>query len=165
VGDIEPLAQHFLAHHAAANGYPAAPTLTPAALQKLQTCYWKGNVRELENTLHRALLVAGPKATMLEAEQIVLSAMSLSHMGVPENNLNAHTSIAPQSSPYAAVAAAYSGQGAPAGAFIPKRLAELEREALQQTLAYTRGNQQYAADVLGISVTLLAEKLAAAGLG
>jgi transcriptional regulator with GAF, ATPase, and Fis domain len=168
VGDIAPLAQHFLQSHAAANGYKQAPTLTPEALQKLQSCYWKGNVRELENTLHRALLLAGPTAKTLEAGQIVLSPMSLAHMGVSENNINAQTSIAPAASPYAAVAAAYGGAGgAGAGAnapFIPKRLAELEREALLQTLAYTKGNQQYAADVLGISVSLLAEKMAAAGL-
>lgn len=166
VGDIAPLAAHFIAAHATANGYPKTPALSPEALHKLQSCYWKGNVRELENTLHRALLLAGPKAETLEAGHIVLSPMSLAHMGVSENNINAQTSIAPAASPYAAVAAAYGGNTTtnPAAAFIPKRLAELERDALLQTLAYTKGNQQYAADVLGISVSLLAEKMAAAGL-
>jgi two-component system, response regulator FlrC len=167
VGDIAPLATYFLSQHAAANGFKGTPTLTAEALEKLQGCYWKGNVRELENTLHRALLLAGPKATEITADQIILSPMSLAQMSVNANNENARASIAPAASPYAAVAAAYGGQGGQAGSagpFIPKRLAELEREALLQTLAYTGGNQQYAADVLGISVTILAEKLAAAGL-
>lgn len=167
VGDIAPLSTHFLAQHAAANGFKTTPKLTPEALEKLQGCYWKGNVRELENTLHRALLLAGPAATEISADQIILSPMSLAHMSVNANNENARASIAPAASPYAAVAAAYGGQGvqaSSAGPFIPKRLAELEKEALLQTLAYTGGNQQYAADVLGISVTILAEKLAAAGL-
>jgi DNA-binding NtrC family response regulator len=167
VGDIAPLATYFLSQHAAANGFKRTPTLTSEALEKLQGCYWKGNVRELENTLHRALLLAGPQAIEITADQIILSPMSLAHMSVNANNENARASIAPAASPYAAVAAAYGGQGGQAGSagpFIPKRLAELEREALLQTLAYTGGNQQYAADVLGISVTILAEKLAAAGL-
>lgn len=163
VGDIAPLAKHFLHRHAQANGFPQAPTLTADALAKLEGCYWKGNVRELENTLHRALLLAGPQAGTVTADQIILSPMSLAHMGLEENNENARASVAPASSPYAAVAAAYGGNTANAP-FVPKRLAELERDALLQTLAYTGGNRQYAADVLGISVTILAEKLAAAGL-
>ncbi len=163
-GDIAPLAEHFLTQQAKANGYASTPKLSPAALAKLQGCYWKGNVRELENTLHRALLLAGSAATVLEAGQIILSPMSLAHMGQEANNVNAHASVAPAASPYAAVAAAYGGQGGAAAPFIPKRLAELEREALVQTLAYTGGNRQYAADVLGISVTILLEKLQAVGL-
>ncbi|MCA3244503.1 MAG: sigma-54-dependent Fis family transcriptional regulator [Alphaproteobacteria bacterium] len=163
VGDIAPLATYFLQRHAQANGFPHAPTLTPEAQQKLEGCYWKGNVRELENTLHRALLLAGPQAAAITADHIILSPMSLAQMGMAENNENARASVAPAASPYAAVAAAYGGASGNAP-FVPKRLAELEREALVQTLAYTGGNRQYAADVLGISVTILAEKLAAAGL-
>ncbi len=165
-GDIAPLAAHFLAQHAASNGFKTTPSLHPEALEKLQGCYWKGNVRELENTLHRALLLAGPKATEITEGQLILSPMSLAHMSPADNNANAQASIAPAASPYAAVAAAYGSAGAIASSnpFIPKRLAELEKEALLQTLAYTGGNQQYAADVLGISVTILTEKLHAAGL-
>jgi DNA-binding protein Fis len=40
----------------------------------------------------------------------------------------------------------------------------VERDTLLATLAYTQGNKQYAADLLGITVTILAEKLAASGL-
>ncbi|NBV54464.1 MAG: hypothetical protein EBR79_01975, partial [Proteobacteria bacterium] len=48
--------------------------------------------------------------------------------------------------------------------FIPKRLSEIERETLAATLTYTQGNKQYAADLLGISLTILTEKLQATGL-
>ncbi len=163
VGDIAPLAAHFLRQHAHANGYAATPALAPDALSKLETCYWKGNVRELENTLHRALLLAGAAATHIEAGHIILSPMSLQHMPVSANNTNAQASVSPLASPYAAVAAAYSTGGASA-TFIPKRLADLERDALLSTLNYTQGNRQYAADLLGISVTVLSEKMAAVGL-
>lgn len=171
--DVPPLAAHFVSKYAAANGYARVPTLTDAALTKLQTCYWKGNVRELENTMHRALLMAGPAATAIDAAHILLSPMSLAHMGVPENNDNARTSaahfVASAPAPMAAAAHAYATAGSAHAAtaapvFVPRRLAEVEKETLATTMAYTQGNRQYAADLLGISVTILSEKLAAAGL-
>jgi DNA-binding NtrC family response regulator len=87
--------------------------------------------------------------------------MSLQHMPVAQNNENARASITPAASSLAA--AAYASGGATT-AFVPKRLAEIERETLMATLQYTQGNKQYAADLLGISVTILAEKLVASGL-
>lgn len=161
-GDIPALATHFLKQYAAANGMAGPPTLDPAALEKLLTCYWKGNVRELENTLQRALLLAGTTATTITPDHIILSPMSLQHMPIGSNNENARASISPAASPLAAAASAYAAGGN--GSFVPKRLAEVERDTLLATLAYTQGNKQYAADLLGITVTILAEKLSAAGL-
>lgn len=165
-GDIIPLAKHFIGKYAAANGYAHTPQLTPEATTKLQTCYWKGNVRELENTVHRAILLTGPQGSEITPDHIILSPMSLAQMKVDENNENARASITPAASTIAAAANAYASSGnadAPT-TFVPKRLAEMERDMLVQTLAYTQGNRQYAADLLGISVTILAEKLTAAGL-
>lgn len=165
-GDILPLARHFIAAHARANGYPQTPTLNAAAEQKLLSCYWKGNVRELENTLHRAILLCGAGGAHITENHIILSPMSLQQMAIGPNNENARASIHPASSALAAAASAYGNAGnenAPT-TFIPKRLAEVERDTLVATLAYTQGNRQYAADLLGISITILAEKLSAAGL-
>lgn len=165
-GDILPLAQHFVKKYAAANGYAQTPQLGAEAAQKLEGCYWKGNVRELENTVHRAILLCGPQGSEITADHIILSPMSLAQMKVDENNENARASITPAASTLAAAANAYASSGnaeAPT-TFVPKRLAEMEREMLVQTLAYTQGNRQYAADLLGISITILAEKLSAAGL-
>jgi DNA-binding NtrC family response regulator len=68
-GDIAPLARHFAAKYARANGLPHRE-LSEAALARLRQAPWKGNVRELENCLHRAVLVAsGPT---IEAEAIRL---------------------------------------------------------------------------------------------
>jgi sigma-54-specific transcriptional regulator len=55
-GDILPLAEYFLDLYRQRLG--AAPvTLTPAAAARLLTHAWPGNIRELENVLHSALLV------------------------------------------------------------------------------------------------------------
>jgi DNA-binding NtrC family response regulator len=74
--------------------------------------------------------------------------------------------IPPAQAPPAALAAgAYAQGGAGVGAgFIPTRLADAERTLLTDTMAYTGGHQQYAADLLGISVGILREKLSALGL-
>lgn len=160
-GDVVPLATYFIEKYAQANGYKSAPNLSREAADKLEGCYWKGNVRELENTVHRAILLSGPDGKEVTADHVILSPMSLQHMPVALNNENARASISPAASSLAA--AAYASGGATT-AFVPKRLAEIERETLVATLNYTKGNHQYAADLLGISVTILAEKLAASGL-
>lgn len=159
--DVVPLADYFLSKYAKANGYKAVPTLSPQASEKLTQCYWKGNVRELENTLHRAILLCGPHGTEVSADHVILSPMSLQHMNPAASNENARASITPAASSLAAQA--YASGGA-TNAFVPKRLAEIERDTLIATLTYTQGNKQYAADLLGISLTILTEKLAASGL-
>jgi sigma-54 dependent transcriptional regulator len=54
LGDILPLADHFLRLHASSDGPP--PSLTPAAARRLMEHPWPGNVRELENVVHRAVV-------------------------------------------------------------------------------------------------------------
>jgi len=58
IADIPILARHFAAAAAARNGL-TQPVLSEAALAHLQRLPWKGNVRELENVMERAALLAG----------------------------------------------------------------------------------------------------------
>ena len=55
-GDIPLLANHFALRYAELNGLPKRP-LAAAALAKLVRNFWPGNIRELENTIHRAVLL------------------------------------------------------------------------------------------------------------
>jgi DNA-binding NtrC family response regulator len=55
-GDIPLLANYFALRYAELNGLPQRP-LAVAALAKLIRHSWPGNIRELENTLHRAVLL------------------------------------------------------------------------------------------------------------
>lgn len=57
VADIATLAHHFAAKYAAING-PRYRPLGSAAMALLQSHHWRGNVRELENCIHRAVLLA-----------------------------------------------------------------------------------------------------------
>src|SRR3546814_145864 len=72
--DIPTLAQHFAAKYSEANGLPRLD-VTPQALELLMAHGWRGNVRELENTMHRAVLLAqdgriGPEAIMLTGQAL-----------------------------------------------------------------------------------------------
>ncbi len=66
--DIEILAHACLKKFAAENDSPAR-ALSHAALQRLRNAAWHGNVRELENTLERAVVLAqGP---VLDSELVI----------------------------------------------------------------------------------------------
>ena len=54
--DVAILAEHFVKKYAEANGVPT-PALTASGLATLARHHWRGNVRELENTIHRAVLL------------------------------------------------------------------------------------------------------------
>ncbi|HEX9743007.1 MAG TPA: sigma-54 dependent transcriptional regulator [Nitrospiraceae bacterium] len=64
--DIPLLAQHFLEKYAGAGGRPA-PTISPEALKLMAAHEWKGNVRELENLIERAVAFGG-STTITEEE-------------------------------------------------------------------------------------------------
>jgi aliphatic sulfonates family ABC transporter substrate-binding protein len=55
-GDIVPLAEHFLAQYAERLG-AGAVALTPAAASALVEHDWPGNIRELENVIHHAVVI------------------------------------------------------------------------------------------------------------
>ncbi len=55
-GDILPLAEYFIVEHCRRLGYTSA-SLSPEAERKLLGHSWAGNIRELENAIHHALLV------------------------------------------------------------------------------------------------------------
>jgi DNA-binding NtrC family response regulator len=72
--DILPIAERFLS----ARGLPAEK-LAPSARERLLVSPWPGNVRQLENALERALIVAGEEAIL--AEHLGLDASSVRARG------------------------------------------------------------------------------------
>ncbi len=56
-GDIMALAEHYARHYAGVNGVPVRP-ISALAHIRLASHGWRGNVRELENTIHRAVLLS-----------------------------------------------------------------------------------------------------------
>jgi len=129
--DIPLLARHFAKSAAARNGL-AFSTIADAALARLQEAPWKGNVRELENVMERAVLLAasGP----IQAEHVAIDA---------------------------AVSTPIAASSAVASAPVPNNgsLWEMERELIFRTLARTKDNRTHAAKELGISIRTLRNKL------
>ena len=68
--DILPLAQFFIDKYAEVNGVPTKK-ISDGAGEKIQSSKWRGNVRELENAMHRAILIS--LEPEIEADAIHLS--------------------------------------------------------------------------------------------
>ncbi len=137
-GDILPLAEHFARRYAEVNGLPPRP-LTVDARRLLAAHHWRGNVRELENTLHRAVLLAGGDTIDMDAVEL-----GPNGPGVP-------LSAAP------GAAAAATGEGV--AALVGRRMDDVERDLILETLSHTLGNRTHAATILGISIRALRNKL------
>jgi two-component system nitrogen regulation response regulator GlnG len=71
--DIPPLVRYFVERECRRTGRPVVHVL-PEAIEKLTSHYWRGNVRELENVITRALIVT--TGNTLLPESIVLSDVS-----------------------------------------------------------------------------------------
>ena len=139
--DLEALAEHFIRKYADSNGIVAKP-LSSVARQKLLAHTWRGNVRELENTLHRAVLLS--KQDEIEADAITLTA------GTP---------TAPTNAPAQAARAAALPTETAARALVGSTVAEVERDLIIGTLYHCLGNRTHAANILGISIRTLRNKL------
>jgi DNA-binding NtrC family response regulator len=146
--DVLELAQHFAKLYAGANGVALRP-LSADAKRQLTLSRWPGNVRELENTIHRAVLMAsgdeiGPEA-ILSPDGLRLD----------------------QAKPPAVAHAALAAE-AVTRSLVGRTVADVERDLILETLKHCLGNRTHAANILGISIRTLRNKLneyAAEGVG
>ena len=104
--------------------------LTDEALQLLLQLSWKGNVRELENIMERAVL-------MCKGDRITVDDLHLNGSSKPVHD-TVHHLISP---------------------IHPITLKELEKKTIFHALDRTNGNRTHAAEILGISVRTLRNKL------
>ena len=146
-GDILPLAQHFAQRYAAANGLPARP-LSPAAQGRLLAHPWPGNVRELENALHRAVLLAAGAEIDADAIELDAAPMPMAEPAATVAAAAAPPAPAPAARPAGAIAA-----------LVGRRMEEVEQELILETLGRCLGNRTRAAEILGISIRTLRNKL------
>jgi DNA-binding NtrC family response regulator len=152
--DILPLARYFAERYAKANGLPLRP-VSPEAEGMLLRHPWPGNVRELENAIHRAVLLAEGSAIGADAIEL-MTPSSVAAMAAPI------TAAMPEaSSSLMAPAPAAATPPAPrnAAALVGRRMEEVERELILETLSHCLGNRTRAAEMLGISIRTLRNKL------
>lgn len=136
-----PLLAAFFAASWAAHAHRPTPVLTPGFLEMLQAREWPGNVRELANFMRRVLSLQGVE----RADAPIDSACFLRESG----SAGARKQI--ESTPMSEAAAS-----------VPIR--QLERLHLEKTLAMTQGNRTHAAEMLGISLRTMRNKIREYGL-
>jgi DNA-binding NtrC family response regulator len=142
--DIPLLAAHFLERMSRETG--TTHTLSDDALRTLVDYDWPGNVRELENSLDRAC---------------TLSSGPVLHLGdLPTQLQNFHLQ---NRRPMPAAAAALGAPGSSRAPVLP--LAQLEKQAILETLRKLNGDKLLAARLLGIGKTTLYRKLKEYGIG
>jgi DNA-binding NtrC family response regulator len=137
--DVIELAQFFARKYADANGVPLRP-ISAEARRVLSLNRWPGNVRELENTMHRAVLLA-----------------TGDEIGV-DGILTPDGMRIDQSKPAAVAHAALAAEQV-TRALVGRTVADVERDLILETLKHCLGNRTHAANILGISIRTLRNKL------
>jgi transcriptional regulator with PAS, ATPase and Fis domain len=131
--DITALAQHFLAKYSA-EVRKGPLTISDEAMDILRKSAWKGNVRELENVVERAVIYA--EGGVLRAQDLGISEASI---------MEALAEHVPMDGPLHEVAAAAT------------RIAESRR--IKQVLKQTGNNKTRAAEILQVSYKTLLTKI------
>jgi DNA-binding NtrC family response regulator len=127
--DIPLLAQAFIKEFNERNGKNVAG-VSDAAARTLERYHWPGNVRELRNAMERATIVA--KGPFIEPDDL--------------------PSVFAEAPPAA--------EAGPGGGLTPGTTVEqAERQLIDITLQHTGGNKTRAAELLGISLKMLHNKL------
>ena len=129
-GDVKLLARFFLEKYSGGQEID----ISDGAMAQLEQYAWPGNVRQLENTIERAVYLA-------TGGEITADALTLNLWG------NAPPPELPPQEPE---------KGAPCGAFSIRRD---ERQRIEQALRETEGNVKQAAELLEISRRTLYRKL------
>jgi two-component system response regulator PilR (NtrC family) len=134
--DVVLLANHFLKKYGPAAG-KAVMKVHPPSLVALCEYEWPGNVRQLENTVERA---------------VALETTEELHVELPAERPKAKAAAAAAGAGSAgSTSLAGSGPVLPEGMDMEKYVAGIERSLLQSALNQSNGVQTRAADVLGIS--------------
>ena len=139
--DILPLSQHFIRKYSEENGREISEQLSPEVLSLLETYNYPGNVRELENIIERAIVIApGNEITVecLRAEvrdpELAMEMMA-SADGVSHDIDIAH------------------------GVNFYDEVKKFEIDLIRRSLDQTAGHQSRAARLLGLNATTLNSKI------
>ncbi len=155
--DLDAICAAVVARIAADAGVAPPPEVSAAALLHLQRYAFPGNVRELENLLHRALALTGG------------SRIECADLALPEALLQ-DAEAEPLADEAVPAAAAPSAAGnAPGAPVLPSDLSayldQIERDILERALERHRYNRTAAGASLGLSLRQMRYRMARLGVG
>ena len=171
-GDIAQLARHFIERNTAGAGGGPVPQITGQAVELLSAYDWPGNIRQLENTIFRALVLN--ESGVLDIEDFAHIAAQLParvtlhpapRITSPEQPLP----LPGEQARLAMPAPAAARETAPANPFVGPdghvlALSDLEARAITQAIAHYRGQMSEVARRLGIGRSTLYRKLREYGI-
>ena len=159
--DVPILVTHFIKKHSKINNRDC-PGVNRETLNILKTYHWRGNVRELENVIERALLLCNggeimPNHLLMSSQlgEISLSEdlnsiISETSKTIPEIH-NENNSKISENQP--------SRENENFDIEVGMSMKEAEKRFIFKTLNETKGNRTHAAKTLGISIRTLRNKL------
>jgi len=145
-GDILPLARHFIEEYRQRLGYGPV-RLDASAEQKLGEHGWPGNIRELENVIHHALLIC--QNGVLGAEHLHLSSLNIQRRS-PDDEPPA--SATPQQALEAVLRDLFNEPN-------EQMFEQIEETVMRTAFEFCHRNQVQAAKLLGISRNVLRSRL------
>ena len=158
VVEIEPLARKFLADYCELLGRATVPALSAAAIDRLEAHDWPGNIRELRNTVERAVLLC--QSGEIDPDHLPLARPPAPGDDSPEPGLDRTQRVR------LTIPSGGSGRRSEAVTVPPPARTELrsavedfERQQIVAALEECGGNQTRAAKLLGISRRGLLKKL------
>ncbi len=139
--DILPLAQHFIAKYNEENARNISDKFSPEVLALLESYYYPGNVRELENIIERAVVIAPTDELTPEClRPEVLDPELAMEMVKDSSGTSAEIDIAQ-------------------GITFYDEVKKFEIDLIHRALEQTAGHQSRAARLLGLNATTLNSKI------
>ena len=138
--DIPLLARHFVRKHDYAGGRNIE--FTVSAIRFLASLEWRGNIRELENLVHRLLIMTDTN-TISEKDLKAMYASS-----DPTRMMDYYSTLK-----------AFIEEAVNAGCDVAREMERIEREFLAEAFRKARGNVRKAAEITGLPKSTLFSKL------
>jgi DNA-binding NtrC family response regulator len=139
--DVLPLAQHFIRKYNAENGREVSENLSPEVLSLLENYYYPGNVRELENIIERAVVIAPTDEITVECLRPEVRHPEL--LGMIMKNTEGSSGDIDLSR----------------GVNFYEEVRRFEIDLIRRALDQTAGHQSRAARLLGLNATTLNSKI------
>jgi two-component system response regulator PilR (NtrC family) len=158
--DLPRICAALIERVAADAGVEPAPRLSDTALQQLRRYGFPGNVRELENLLHRALALSG--GTHIECEDLGLPDAALEGFDLETGARPAQADAGERAQ---AMPSALPATAAPLPADLAAHLDQVERDILERALERHRYNRTAAGASLGLSLRQMRYRMARLGIG